>query len=289
VLLFLRPTLISCALLCLPGAVLAGARYYGATPHESQWETASSALSCRMSHAIPRYGRVHFTAKAGGELEFFIEVIRRPAKTGMAQLASLAPAWRPDATGLFLGEVAIAQSVQPFHFDRPIARRLLAELEKGMLPTLTYRDWADGRDEISVAISAVNIKAALAEFLDCLDTLLDYDFKAVERSQILFAFDSAVLQPEARQRLEQVARYLLADTSVSRVVLEGHTDSVGRLRYNDQLSRRRVEAVRDFLLGKGVPKDKLTLRSLGKRKPQNSNKTAEGRALNRHVLTLLVQ
>jgi len=287
--LFLRQWVVLCIGLCPAGLVLAGAQYYGAALHEAKWEVSSTRLMCTLSHTIPMYGTVRFEGRAGGKLDFVVQVLRRPAQAGVAQLASLAPAWKHDGAALDLGQVAVADSSEPFRFDRPLARRLLAELEKGMMPTLSYPDWADGRDQVTVAISAVNVKAALGEFLECLDGLLAYDFSAVQKTLIHFAFDSSALSTEARSALDRVAEYLLADPEVSRVVLEGHTDNVGFRRYNEQLSRRRSEAVRDYLVAKGVAKSKFTLRALGEAKPLASDRLESGRAVNRRVLVLLVK
>lgn len=286
---FLRQWLVLCAGLCPAGLVLAGSQYYGAALHESRWEAESSRLLCTLNHSIPLYGTVRFEARAGGGLDFTLQVLHRPAQAGVAQLASLAPAWKHDTPLLVLGEVPVAASAEPIRFDRPLARRLLVELEKGMFPTFTYRDWADGRDEVTVAISAVNVKAALGEFLGCLDGLLSYDFKAVQKTRVHFAVGSAALDSEARRVLDRVAEYLLADPLVSGVLIEGHTDNVGFRRYNERLGRQRSEAVRDYLVQKGIAREKFTLRSLGEAKPLASNRTESGRALNRRVIVLLTQ
>jgi outer membrane protein OmpA-like peptidoglycan-associated protein len=244
---------------------------------------------CTLSHTVPLYGTVRFEGRAGGKLDFAVQVLRRPAKAGVAQLASLAPAWKHDTPALALGQVSVADGAEPIRFDRPLAWRLLAELEKGMFPTFTYQDWADGRDEVTVAISAVNVKPALGEFLGCLDGLLSYDFSAVQKTLVNFAFGSAALGPEARGVLDRVAEYLLADPAVSGVLIEGHTDNVGFRRYNERLSRQRSEAVRDYLVKKGIAREKFTLRSQGETKPLASNRTESGRAVNRRVIVLLTR
>lgn len=285
----MRQWVVLCVGLLPAGSVLAGTQHYGAALHEAKWEVSSTRLMCSLSHTIPLYGTVRFEGRAGGKLDFSVQVLRRPAQAGVARLASLAPAWKHDAAALDLGQVNVADSSEPFRFDRPLARRLLAELEKGMMPTFTYQDWVDGRDQVTVAISAVNVKAALGEFLNCLDGLLAYDFGTVQKTLIRFAFDSAALSTEARGALDRVAEYLLADPAVSGLVIEGHTDNVGFRRYNERLSRRRSEAVRDYLVQKGIAREKFTLRSLGEAKPLASNRTESGRAVNRRVLVLLVK
>jgi len=67
------------------------------------------------------------------------------------------------------------------------------------------------------------------------------------------------------------------------VVIEGHTDSVGSEAYNLDLSQRRADAVRDFLLQNGVKATQLTTHGYGKASPVASNNTAEGRQQNRRV------
>lgn len=286
---FLRQWVVLCVGLCPGGFVLAGTQYYGAALHEARWETSSTRLMCTLSHHIPLYGTVRFEGRAGGALDFAVQVLRRPPGSGMAQLASLAPAWKHDTPALDLGQVSVADSAEPFRFDRPLARRLLAELEKGMVPTFTYQDWADGRDLVTVAVSSVNVKAALGEFLHCLDGLLSYDFDKVRQTLVTFAFDSAALSREARTALDRVADYLQADSAVNSVMIEGHTDNVGFRRYNEQLSRRRSEAVRNYLVSKGVEKDKLTIRAYGESKPIANNRIESSRGVNRRVIVLLIK
>ena len=65
--------------------------------------------------------------------------------------------------------------------------------------------------------------------------------------------------------------------------IEGHTDSVGTNEFNQQLSEKRANAVRDYLIGQSVPPDSVTAVGLGKDQPVASNDTAQGRQLNRRV------
>jgi OOP family OmpA-OmpF porin len=67
-------------------------------------------------------------------------------------------------------------------------------------------------------------------------------------------------------------------------VVEGHTDSVGDDAYNLKLSQRRADAVRKYLVDKGVPSTPLEARGFGEAQPVADNKTADGRAQNRRVV-----
>jgi OmpA-OmpF porin, OOP family len=99
---------------------------------------------------------------------------------------------------------------------------------------------------------------------------------------VLFETGKAELRPGALQNLYPLVTFLQKYPE-RRVVIEGHTDSVGSDAYNLDLSQRRADAVRDFLLQNGVNPAQLTTRGYGKASPVASNATAEGRQQNRRV------
>ena len=97
-----------------------------------------------------------------------------------------------------------------------------------------------------------------------------------------FPFDEAELTPPARETLDQLAARLQAHQEVS-VLVEGHTDAFGSDDYNRELGRKRAEAVRDYLVGKGLAAEKIQVVSHGESQPAATNDTEEGRALNRRT------
>jgi outer membrane protein OmpA-like peptidoglycan-associated protein len=99
---------------------------------------------------------------------------------------------------------------------------------------------------------------------------------------VLFASNREVLLPEARTRLEQVAEVLLTNRERN-LTVEGHTDSQGSQSHNRDLSQRRAEAVRRYLMGRGYQGDLIQAHGLGKESPVADNATAEGRANNRRI------
>lgn len=99
----------------------------------------------------------------------------------------------------------------------------------------------------------------------------------------LFAFDSAKLTPAAEKEMAQMATEAKSLKQLNLVLVEGHTDNIGTAAYNQQLSIKRANAVRDALIRNGVPADKMQAKGYGFEKPVASNKTKEGRAQNRRV------
>ncbi len=110
---------------------------------------------------------------------------------------------------------------------------------------------------------------------------------AGERLEILqkvfFATGKADIQERSFRLLDNVASVLLAHEEIPGVQVEGHTDSAGSAARNRALSQRRAQAVRRYLIGKGVPGGRLTALGFGPDQPVQDNATPEGAAANRRV------
>ncbi len=111
-------------------------------------------------------------------------------------------------------------------------------------------------------------------------------FQPTKKTLILegvnFETGKSTLTPESETILNGVAESLVANDSI-RVQVTGHTDNTGSLAVNRRLSRARADAVRTYLISRGVAEDRLTARGFGPDQPVASNKTADGRAQNRRV------
>jgi outer membrane protein OmpA-like peptidoglycan-associated protein len=105
-------------------------------------------------------------------------------------------------------------------------------------------------------------------------------------SDVLFKTGSFELLAGARERLAKVSGIVLAYPGLH-LDVEGHTDSVGGDDYNMQLSQRRAQSVRDYLIQQGVAEASIAARGLGKTTPVATNDTAEGRQQNRRVELVL--
>jgi outer membrane protein OmpA-like peptidoglycan-associated protein len=99
---------------------------------------------------------------------------------------------------------------------------------------------------------------------------------------VLFASGQSTLLPTARPKLDDVAR-ALQKSNGSDFVVEGHTDSRGSDSMNQDLSTRRAESVRSYLVERGVSSGQIKAVGFGKTRPLTENGTAEGRANNRRV------
>ncbi len=100
---------------------------------------------------------------------------------------------------------------------------------------------------------------------------------------VLFVSGKSELLPTAQAKLAQVAEALTREDPDSRIVVEGHTDSQGSAQLNQSLSTARAEAVRSFLVGRGVAPDRISSVGLAFSRPIADNRSPEGRANNRRV------
>lgn len=101
-------------------------------------------------------------------------------------------------------------------------------------------------------------------------------------SGILFGFDSAVLQPKAKENIYKLAD-ILKKYPDSNILIAGHTDSDGADKYNQDLSERRAKAVSDYTMMQGVSSSRLSIVGLGENEPIATNSTDSGKQLNRRV------
>jgi outer membrane protein OmpA-like peptidoglycan-associated protein len=105
----------------------------------------------------------------------------------------------------------------------------------------------------------------------------------VIRERVLFDFNSVVLRPEAAPILDEVAATLLGRPEFAQVEVQGHSDNVGRIDVNLDLSEARAQTVLAALIDRGVAPERLTARGYGATRPVASNATDDGRARNRRV------
>ena len=104
----------------------------------------------------------------------------------------------------------------------------------------------------------------------------------VIQADALFDFDKSVLRPDGKKAIDD-ALAKIQGTDLEMVIATGHTDSIGTEQYNQRLSERRAEAVKQYLVSKGIPASKITTIGKGESQPVATNKTAEGRQKNRRV------
>jgi outer membrane protein OmpA-like peptidoglycan-associated protein len=151
----------------------------------------------------------------------------------------------------------------------PTARQTVwtAPLQPGSVPlTVTVTCPTDGK----TATDTVNVQVVRAAA------------RSIALEDVHFDFDRYSLRPQATRALDEAIDSLKNDPTL-RVQVEGHTCNIGTPEYNLALGDRRANAVRDYLMSRGVPNDRLTTISYGEEHPKFENAREESRRLNRRA------
>ena len=165
--------------------------------------------------------------------------------------------------------------------------RLDAERERQAAEAARAAAESQAQAARDAALAAEQEKAQLREQLrEQLNVILETRETArgliVNLSDVLFDFNKSTLRPGAREKLARVAGIIMAHPGLQ-IEAEGHADAIGGDDYNQQLSQRRAESVRVFLVEQGITSDTITAMGFGESRPVATNGTAEGRQQNRRV------
>jgi OOP family OmpA-OmpF porin len=106
--------------------------------------------------------------------------------------------------------------------------------------------------------------------------------KVTYAADAFFDFNKSVVKPAGKAKLDDLVSKVKG-INLEVIIAVGHTDSVGSDAYNQKLSVRRAEAVKAYLVSKGIEKNRIYTEGKGEKQPVASNVTAEGRAKNRRV------
>ncbi|KZY45234.1 MULTISPECIES: OmpA family protein [unclassified Oleiphilus] len=283
---FVRGLMLGVVIACLSS--LAHAKTYSAELDQSQWYLSSSIFECSLVHDIPYYGKGVFYHEAGENLRFYTMTNNNPMKPGKAALVVEASSWKPGKVIQDLGYVDVVDSDQPLSVPRAKATNMMQGLLEGMTPTFTRKAWYSD-DSIRVRINSVNFKSIYNGYLDCIAGLLPVNFRQVEKTRVHFESDKSDLTERDIKSLDLVVLYVLNDSSVTAIYVDGHTDSTGRRIYNRRLSKARAQAVRDYLINNGLEADIIRTRYHGERYPVAKNNTKKNKKLNRRSTVRLVR
>jgi outer membrane protein OmpA-like peptidoglycan-associated protein len=184
---------------------------------------------------------------------------------------------------------AAAEQQRQAEAARTAAQAQQQQAEAARAAALTQQQAAEAEADKArqAAAQAEQDKAAMrAQLLAQLNAVLQTQDTArgliVNMSDVLFDTGSSTLRSAAREKLAKISGIVLAHPGLS-LQVEGYTDSVGGDQMNQQLSERRADSVRDFLIAQGVNGSSITAKGLGKADPVATNDTAEGRQRNRRV------
>jgi len=207
------------------------------------------------------------------------------AQAEIAKQAEIKAAKEKADADFQIQQAAIAQGKKDLNDAERRAAETKAELDK-QAALKTAQDKADA-DILQGKQDLRDSEKRTADALASLASLAS--LKEEERGlvltlsgSILFRSADSALLPQAQVKLDQVVKALLA-IRARNLIVEGHTDSQGTDAYNQGLSQRRADAVRDYLVQRGFPANQIQSRGRGEGSPIANNASTEGRANNRRV------
>ncbi|WP_372965553.1 OmpA family protein [Marinobacter sp.] len=263
------------ALLLWASVSPAVASSYGAGIENSQWYLSESVFECSLVHEVPGYGRAVFSHRAGEDLAFYLESSVSLMRPGKGHLVVEAPAWRPGVAPTPVGTVNVTDGRRSVSVGNREAALMAQGLLQGMQPTLT-RVARYGNRPVRVHLSNVNFSGPYSGYQQCVAGLLPVNYDQIRRSRVPFASGSARLSAADRVQLDNIVAYVMADSTVERILVDGHSDSVGNRIDNRALSEERAAVVADYLKARGIDESLLIVRSHGEQFPV-SRRNADNR------------
>lgn len=269
-------------------AGLVQAETFRAAPDTAHWKTTSARLKCALSHEIPQFGRATFLHEAGLEPQLILDMVDSAFGGGTAVLVSAPPHWQKMDEEKVLAENALPSGV-PIVFAGEIVRTIWSELQRSRdIEFRLPKAYPQAPEPVVAVLSQAGFKAGWEQFQECQQQLVPISFANLAKSQLYFESNTMRLTAESLALLEYMLVYDEEAGPIRKIIIEGHTDSVGRFVENTKLSYQRAWVVKDWLVGYGIPPDVIQVKGLGGSQPIANNKTAEGRAKNRRV-TLKLQ
>ncbi|HLT13818.1 MAG TPA: OmpA family protein [Marinobacter sp.] len=254
------------ALLLWASALPVVASSYGAGIENSQWYLSESVFECSLIQDVPGYGRAVFSHRAGEELAFHLEASLPVMRPGKGSLVVEAPAWRPGVPPRPVGTVNVSAGSRAVSVGNREATLMAQGLLEGMQPTLTRAARYEDRP-VRVHLSNVNFSGPYSGYRECVAGLLPVNYDQIRRSRVPFSSGSTSLSDADRALLDNIVTYVMADSTIERILVDGHSDSLGSRIDNRALSEERATVVADYLKARGVDENLLIVRGHGDQFP----------------------
>ncbi|MFI5204056.1 MAG: OmpA family protein [Flavobacteriales bacterium] len=241
----------------------------------------------------------YYTLPANGEYAYLVSDQSGNGREDLFRI-KVAKSVKPEATAIVIGKVLDEKTKQPINADiyyedlnNPNNKgTAFSSKEEGFKITLPGGNFygftakAKGYIPSSKNIDLKDLKAFEEKNVDLFVVPMEAGQKA-RLNNIFFDTDKAALRKESFVELDGLVTSLKENPTI-KIEIGGHTDNVGKDASNLDLSLRRAKAVMDYLIGKGISKDRLTFKGYGETTPVATNDTDEGKQLNRRVeITIL--
>lgn len=252
---------------------------------EDTWTVRQTDGLCLLERPVADFGVIRFAGAPGTAVRLEVLGHRDVFAGGPVGLYRVAPPWHPSYPSRHSIGLAQQRAGSSLLVADPLATTVLMALYEGYEAHLQHTAWYGG--EADIRISNAHLRAHYEDFARCLRSATADGWSTYERTRIEYDPAETGLDENDRMRLRRVAAYVLEDSAVTRVYVDGHTDDIGPAYGNLQVSRRRAEAVAAFLRQCGVPARHIVVRYHGDKYPVARPDSDAARARNRRTTVRL--
>ncbi|KMV29572.1 hypothetical protein AB733_16875 [Photobacterium swingsii] len=254
---------------------------------DSSWGFYGSKTSCVLSHEIRDFGSVKLISEAGEKTRLMIKSTKIKPFNNIVDVESVSPFWTstPDVSLYSKTPVQRSQSADELIINN--AENVINELIYGRWIKVTLTD--ERQKNSAVVIQNINLSEPMAEFQQCKNQLIAYNYQQIRDSEFYFDAASSRLNKQDINKLKGIAEYIRVDAQVQKVLVDGYSDQLGQFSSKMRVSRQRAEEVAAMLIELGVPRKLLQIRSHGDRYLVSTEMDKQALQLNRRATVRLVR
>ncbi|MBR9786756.1 MAG: OmpA family protein [Vibrionaceae bacterium] len=251
-----------------------------------RWTYSGSRLECKLEYYIPQHGKFYFRSNKKNELLFNIELKEYSKNWNKGFLFSQSTPWAYESEQKLISDSVVIDDKQ-ISFGNNIEILLDATATGSWLKIML--SGSDISASLEYIVPTIHYQESLSKFKQCKETLPEISFSEARDAFIYFEPGQRILTAAQRKHIHALHSYLAADSHITKVLIDGYTDSSGASVSNLKISRQRAELVATELRKLGVSENQIEVRAHGSRYPIKSNTTKAGRAKNRRVTIRLVR
>ncbi|WDE12137.1 OmpA family protein [Thalassomonas haliotis] len=254
------------------------------------WLYQGDNFNCQLSTRVDNFGDISLAKKAGYALEIKPDSVLYHKDISNYRLGRSAAPWSRKSLPKgkwFHGYQQVNKQTKQQEKQSQRSQvttgvtELLQALQQGVWGhiNLVFAD----KQQVHLVLPAVSRGTSFEQFYACLTKLAPYSYEQVRDRNFYFDANEYLLSEQQQGQMKLTARYIDMAGDISKLLIDGHSDSSGSMAENLRLSQQRADDLYTHLLEAGVSPELIEVRSHGDRYPLADNSTAKGRQQNRRV------
>ncbi|MGP8305841.1 OmpA family protein [Vibrio sp. YIC-376] len=251
-----------------------------------RWTYSGNHFECKLEYYIPQHGKFYFRSNKKNELLFNIELKKYSESWNEGTLFSQSAPWQKELEQKLISDSAVIDD-KNISFSHNIEILLNATSSGSWLKVML--SGSNTSASLEYVVPTIHFQEGVSKFKQCKDKLPEISFSEARDAFIYFESGQRIITASQRKHIHALHSYVIVDSHINKILIDGYTDSTGDAVSNLKISRQRAELVADELKKLGVSENQIEVRAHGSRYPIKSNTTKAGRAKNRRVTIRLVR